>query len=46
MRAHGLVLIEAPRIAGDEWVAHVQQAADATLFPRRRLATPLRRWLS
>jgi cyclohexanone monooxygenase len=34
MRERDLALIEPQRDAEDEWVEHVQQVADATLFPR------------
>src|SRR5205085_6515979 len=34
LRAHGLGTIEATGAAEDAWVTHVNQVADATLFPR------------
>ena len=34
MRDHGLEIIEPERTAEDEWVDHVQEAANKTLFPR------------
>ena len=34
MRAHGLDAIEATQEAEDAWVAHVNEVADATLFPQ------------
>jgi cation diffusion facilitator CzcD-associated flavoprotein CzcO/acetyl esterase/lipase len=34
LRAHGLATIEATPDAEDEWVAHVNEVAEATLFPR------------
>ncbi len=33
MRAHGLTTIEAEQKAADDWVAHVNDAANATLLP-------------
>jgi cyclohexanone monooxygenase len=34
MREHGFELMEPELEAEDEWVDHVQEAANATLFPR------------
>jgi cyclohexanone monooxygenase len=34
MREHGFELVEPEREAEDEWVDHVQEAANRTLFPR------------